>query len=459
MTAHRNPPNRVLRQWTTALVSILSLLTFAVAQQPESNASHRLNLHEAVELALRHNHVVRIATLHVQEEEHAKEAARSAYLPTIKTGGTFGHATDTQFIGIPAGSLGVVGNSLIPPRSITILQGDINYILSGTELGQPLTQLFKIRAANDAARADLNASREKARAVENDVALKVRQIYYNVLVLQSKHQAIEANIRAVEDLQSERVQQVKYGSTLEVDLIESRAQLLQAKQDLLTTELQLSDLRIQFNDVVGFPLKTDVTLDPDVPAPTRSCEREQCIKLALDSHPGITEARAEVEKASAGVRAAKREYIPDIEAYARYNYQENVPFLARNFGTFGVRLGYDVFDGGKRRATIRERDAQLAQAKENLARISDEVEVRVQTAYNKVDRTRQMVAVSRELLATRQEARRVSAQQLKQGTYLPSQADAAAAQEFEAQTLLLQSQLEYAQAQDELTDAIGETAR
>jgi hypothetical protein len=70
-----------------------------------------------------------------------------------------------------------------------------------------------------------------------------------------------------------------------------------------------------------------------------------------------------------------------------------------------------------------------------------------------------MVAVSQELLATRQEARRVSAQQLQQGTFLRSQADAAAAQEFQARTVLLQSQLEYARAQDELTNAIGEMAR
>jgi outer membrane protein TolC len=252
---------------------------------------------------------------------------------------------------------------------------------------------------------------------------------------------------------------VKYGSTLEVDLIESKAQLLQAKQNLLTTELQLTDLRLKFNDVVGLPLKTDIVLDVDVPAPAEPCEREHCVKLALASHPEITEAQAEVEKASASVREAKREYIPDIDAFARYSYAENVPFLARNFGTFGVHFGYDLFDGGKKRATLRERDAQLAQAKENLARVSDEVEVRVQTAYNKVERTQQMVAVSRELLATRSEARRVSAQQLQQGAYLRSQAATAAAQEFEAQTLLLQSQLEYAQAEDELTDAIGETAK
>jgi outer membrane protein TolC len=210
---------------------------------------------------------------------------------------------------------------------------------------------------------------------------------------------------------------------------------------------------------VGLPIKAEVALDPDVQAPADSCQREQCIKLALEAHPEIQEAHAEVEKASAGVRAAKREYIPDVDAFARYSYQNNLPFLARNFGTFGIHFGYDLFDGGKKRATLREREVQLAQAKENLARISDEVELRVQTAYNKLDRTQQMVAVSDELLATRKEARRVSAQQLEQGAYLRSQAELAAAQEFEAQTLLLQSQLDYAQAQDELTEAIGRTAQ
>jgi outer membrane protein TolC len=459
MSAHQNPRHRVFCQWATALVFLLSLAAFALAQQSDSNTPRRLNLHEAVNMALRHNHVVRIAALHVEEQQHAKEVARSAYLPTLRNDSMFAHVTDTQFIAIPAGALGVVGSAAIPSRQFTINQGDKDFIVSGTGLTQPLTELFKIKSANDVARAELNASREKSRGVENDVVLKVRQLYYNVLVVQSQHSAIEAKIRAIDDLQSERVQQVKYGSTLEVELIESKAQLLQAKQELLTSELQLSDLHIQFNDVVGLPLKTEVALDPDVSAPSDSCDREHCIKLALESHPEVTEARAEVEKASAGVRAAKREYIPDVEAFARYSYQNNVPFLAHNFGTFGVHLGYDLFDGGKKRATLRERDAQLAQAKENLARISDEVEVRVETAYNKLERTQQMVAVSQELLATRSEARRVSAQQLQQGSYLRSQADAATAQEFQAQTMLLQSQLEYAQAQDELTDAIGQTAR
>ena len=178
MTPYRNSSNRLFRRGATVLVSLFSFLTFALAQQADSNIPRRLKLHDAVELALKHNHVARIAALHVEEEQHAKEVARSAYLPTLKNESTFAHLTDTQFIAIPAGAFGIVGGNTIPPQQFNINQGDKNFIASRTGLTQPLTELFKIKAGNDVARAELSASREKARGVENDVALKVRQLYY-----------------------------------------------------------------------------------------------------------------------------------------------------------------------------------------------------------------------------------------------------------------------------------------
>lgn len=79
----------------------------------------------------------------------------------------------------------------------------------------------------------------------------------------------------------------------------------------------------------------------------------------------------------------------------------------------------------------------------------------MQTAYNKVERTRQMLNVSEELLALRTESNRVLQQQLVQGSALSSQADLATAQEYDAKTLLLQSQLDYTQANDEIIHAMG----
>ena len=428
------------------------------AQGADSPDPRTLNLQQAVEMALQHNHDIRLSSLKIEEEERAREVARSSYFPVLNNHSTFAHATDTEFIGIPAGALGTLGGSPIPSRTVVLNQGALNFALSDTGLTQPLTELFKIKSANDIARADVEASKSRARSVEDQIALKVRHLYYNILIVQTEQQAIEAKIRAAEDLQSERVQQVKYGSTLEADLIESRAQSLQAKQDLLSERVQLSDLRAQFNELLGLPIATDVALDANVAAPAAASSYEEYVRLALNNNPDIAEAKAKLEKADAGIREAKREYIPDFEAFAHYTYADNVPFLARNYGTFGVHFSYDVFDGGKKRATLHERDIQAAQAKENLARIRDEVEVKVETAYNKLEQTEQMIAVSQELLAARQEARRDAAEGLEHGTYLRSQAEASAAQEALAKTQLLQSQLEYVQARDELNAAIGQNA-
>jgi outer membrane protein TolC len=214
---------------------------------------------------------------------------------------------------------------------------------------------------------------------------------------------------------------------------------------------------MQLDDAIGLPLTTPLTLDANVKPVSATCDREQCLRVALESHPEIAEARAEVEKADAAIRLAKRQYIPDVEAFARYSYQDQVPFLARNFGTFGIHFGYDLFDGGRRNAAIAEHQSQLAEAKENLARISEEVGLRVQTAWNRLERTRQMVEVSQELLTLRVESRRVITQQMEKGAALRSQSDAARAHELDAKTLLLQAQLDYLQARDEMTEAIGQT--
>lgn len=445
------------------LAVALLLFGFAISGRSQTigsaqSAPRQITLSEAVQLALKHNHVVRIAGLKVVEEQEAKAVARSAYLPSITNESQILRLTDTQFIAIGAGTLGTVDGTPVPQKTAIINQGEKTFITSGTTLVQPLTQLFtRIKPENEVAQADVNASRADAQETQNEVALKVHQIYYQLLIAQLHQSATEAKIRADQNIERESVEQVKYGSSLEEQLIESRAQLLETKQELLNTELQISDLTMQLDDVIGLPVTTPLTLASDVPAVQEPCEKEECVKLALASHPEVAAARAEVEKASAGVRLAKADYFPDVSAFARYSYQSDIPFLARNFGTFGAKLTYDLFDGGKRRADMRESDAKLAQARENLARVSDDVELRVETALNRLNRTKEMLNVSQQVLALRTESSRVTAQQFSKGEALQSQADTAVAQELDAKTLLLESQLQYVQAHDELLQALGRT--
>jgi outer membrane protein TolC len=442
---------------TTGLL-FLGSLTFTRAQEQAVTNPRHLTLQEAVQLALKHDHVVRMAGFQVEEKQHAKDVAKSAYFPTIKNDSSVFKLTDTQFIQIAAGSLGTAAGTAIPTTPVTLNQGGRTVETSRTGLTQPLTQLYtRVKPQNDAASAELGATRANAHETENEVALQVHELYYRVLITQLHHSATEARIKAAQDLLSERTEQVKYGSALDEDVIESRAQSLQSKQELLTTELQLSDLTMQLDDVTGLPLNTQLELDPSVPAVHDTCEREECIKVALQSHPEIVAAREELRRATAGLQLSKADYVPDVTAFARYDYQNQLPFLARNFGVFGLELTYDLFDGGRRRAAVHESDAAVAEAKENLARATEDVELRLQIAYDKLQRTREMVQVSQELYALRAESSRVSTQKLQNGEALQSQAQNAVAQEFDAKTVLLQSQLDYIQARDEVTEAMGIT--
>ena len=88
------------------LLAALALVsgTLAFAGEPGDGAPPRhISLHEAIELALKHNHNVRIAAYKVEEKRHTKEAAKSEYFPTITNDSHFLHVTDTQLIEIYRG--------------------------------------------------------------------------------------------------------------------------------------------------------------------------------------------------------------------------------------------------------------------------------------------------------------------------------------------------------------------
>jgi outer membrane protein TolC len=148
--------------FTTGLL-FLGLLTFARAQEQAATSPRHLTLQEAVQLALKHNHVVRMAGFQVEAKQHAKDVAKSGYFPKLTNESRLFKVTDTQFIQIAAGSLGTVAGTPIPASSVILNQGGLTFVTSGTGLEQPLTQLYtRVRPQNAAASAELGATRANA---------------------------------------------------------------------------------------------------------------------------------------------------------------------------------------------------------------------------------------------------------------------------------------------------------
>ena len=439
--------------WLAAALALTVLPAFP----QNAPAVRKLSLTEAVQLALSQNRSLRIARLKVIENEQQKVGERSAYFPSLTNQSNVVHVTDLEQIGIPAGALGTVAGAQVPGHNVVIPQGFNTFYSTGTMMSQPLTQLIRIRAQNQIAAAQVSGSKDDLQKAENDVALQVHSLYFEVLITGLQKQAALQQTKYADENLRESEDNIRNGSALKVAAIKGRAGVLEGQQAVLTADLQLDDLTTELDNLLGLPLDTRLELDPNVPADFDPRPREEYVQTAWSRNPEVLSAEDAVRKARAGVAAAKTAYIPDVTAYARQSYQDGVPFLLRNFGEFGVHMNWDVFDFGKRRSEVRTREAQLAEAEENLRRMKDDVATGIEKTYNKLEKAKSMVVVANQVVELRKESERLAENQSLQGEVLVSARSDTAAATYKAQADYLQARLGYLLAWAELQQQAGIT--
>jgi len=456
-----NPKRRLSARLILIVAGALLQVGLAGTASAQGNTVMELTLPQAIDLALKQNRSLKLARLAVVDSEQKKKIARAYYFPRINNESTAFHVTEIQQLVIPEAALGVdptIGP--IPAKTAVIGQGTFTAYTSGTGLSQPLLQMFKIHQENRAATADINSAKIQVDQAEDDIALKVSQLYYGILIAQLKQEAAKGEADAAQVEFQESTSSVEQGNALKVVALESHAALLGAKQTVLTQNLQIRDLTFQLNDLLGLPLNTQLQLQEDPSVASASIPaRDECVRTAREQSPEIRAARQTIEKAKAGLAAAKAQYIPDLTPFARYSYQSGIPFLVHNFGTFGVVFTYELFDGGRRNAEISESRTVLSKAELNLTNVEEEVTVQVETAYDKVEQMQSLVTVAEEVLKTREEAARVAFRQFEQNQVLASVRAEAVAKTSSAKASLLEANLGLSFAQGELKRAMGEIPR
>jgi outer membrane protein TolC len=441
------------------LLALLSstFIPTLVAQQSSVNPM-QLTLEQAINLALKQNHSVHLRSLSVEQMQSKKEEARSNYLPQIKTSGNVLHITELAGVEIPASTFGnYTSTGPVPARSLFIDQGSATGYTGGVGLEQPLTQLFRIHQANVAARQDLLIAKTQLDQTQDAIALQVRQLYYNILINQQKLKASLDQLAAAQIKDEESRNDVARGNALEISALQSKAAILQTQQESLTLRLQGNDLRRQLADALGLPVDTPLDLDPEAAAVTLDVPtRTDAIRIAFEQNQDLIAARQTLVKAQAGLAAAKDAYIPDVTALSRYSYQSGVPFLVHNFGTFGFSLSYDLFDGGRREAKVREARSEVHSAEVAVDKLRSEIEVQVQGIYDRVDELRQMVDVAGQVVRVRTEAARLADRQFEQTAALSSVRSQSRADLAGATASLLEANCGLSLAEADLKTAMGQ---
>ncbi len=403
-----------LKKGTAAAVIAVFLFSGISIPQKADAAERKLGLNEAVSMALEQNSALKIARARVKEKEEAEKGAKSDYYPHITNETTLSAMSDNQLISIPAGSLGTVpGLGEFPLETVEISQGSDATLINTLTLKQPLTQLFKIRDAADIADAEIRISEADLKKAEAEVVYYAKKLYLGLLLANKQKEAVKASVSEAE----EKLRESRDAETAEIILpaavTGARVKLLQAKQSIISVDNRITDISADLSELTGLPLDTTYKLTDTGNNVEETHPFETYLAKAMSGNPEIMAAKQTVNKAESGISAAKHDYIPDLGLFGSYIHQDGISFVRDNITMVGVQMKWDVFDWGKKRSTLGQREMQLLQANHNLERIKQKVEVAVGKAYRKVMQAKQMMDVAKEALVLQKERLRIGDDRLK----------------------------------------------
>ena len=438
--------------------AMLALLLFSI---PAHAQERTITLDEARAMAMQKNSSVRIAEQKAKEADARLTKARADYFPTVTNQSYWLHTSQTDYMTIPAGSMGTyAATGPIPNSDVKIELGEQNFGVITTTAEQPVTQMFfKIRADVKSAEADARMAHSALDRERNEVSLKVKKVYYQLLSAQQRKIADELRIEANQQQLQEARTSVEGGVVLQVKVLESDAQIAEARNDLGQIEDDIADMQNTFNDLVGLPWSTRTQLVEPVetqatgvlisaPADPES--------QALGHNPELLSAREGVTKAHADLKAAKSEYIPSISVFGQYVYQNGAPLLPQSSGAAGVRMDWTISEFGTRIGLVRERKSQAVEAEQRLQATENRVRMDFESEVRKIHRSETNLEAARRSVAARAEIVRIRGDQVEAKTANLSTLKEAQAQLADAKAQLFDAEMQRAIAQAELARTAGQ---
>ena len=395
------------------LIKIKNLLLLLVLCAGLSSApamgAETLTLDQAITLALTKNSGVEITKARIEEQEQKLKEMRSHYWPRLVALGTSARMTNPIDYQLGQGSITPPMQNPpipipIPPNDISIRGDETSFVNVTAMVVQPVTQLLKINSGVDIASTDVKIAGEELDKVRGDIRYAVEKVYYGILIAGRQKKEAELRIALEEARLSDAKNALESGVALPLEISGLKAALLDKKKELLDIENQEVNLTYMLNDLTGRPLETDTLLDDTLNVPDKAQTLAQYDESALAANHELAIADLTLKKANLAVDAAKKEFLPDMNLFALYNYGHDFNVVNNHIGAVGVSLSWTIFYFGQKNSVLGQRQALHHQAQRNYQRVKNEVQREIKKEVTNLRYSDQLVSLASQAVAFRKNA-------------------------------------------------------
>jgi outer membrane protein len=374
-------------------------------------ATHRsqadaLTLPLAIDIALRTNPLIRMATSGQELATALIGEARAGRYPIVQFGEIFARSNNPVFV---FGSLLEQGrfgpqnfdvNALNNPDSLSNFRTSITFRLPVFDQRQSGTRINQAELGRQQADTQTEIARQQIR-------LEVLKAYYGMLVASAhKDVADEAVMLAEADVKRSS-DMFETGLVVQSDLLAAEVQLAEFRQQQIQSEGDMTIARAALNTALGLAVDTPQKIAGElVEKSFNTVSQEESIRLALERRPELARARLTGQSAREGVRGARAEFLPRVDVFGGFGVSgRNVAGGSSDY-TVGASATFNLFDAG-RKSRLAQAHAAEDVAAANQEHLISQIRFEVVRAYQQYVSARERLKVASRVVEQAREALRI----------------------------------------------------
>jgi outer membrane protein TolC len=358
--------------------------------EPEGNATSevlQLGFQEAIDRGLRNNLGLLLSGDQTLTARGERWKELSNLLPNLSAR----VAEDVQTSSLTA--LGLKSN--IFPFPIPRVIGPFNYFDARVSLSQSLfdfQNLEKERAASE----NLKSAQYSFKDARELVVLAVGNAYLQAIASAARIETSDAQVQNAQALYNKAVDQQKAGLTPSIDTLRAQVELQTRQQQLISARNDFAKQKLSLARVIGLPSGQEFALTEKAPyQELTALPVEDYLQRAYASRSDYQAAQAQVRAAELSRRAATAGHYPTVDLNANFGDIGVTP--AQSNGTWQVNGGVNIpiFAGGKTHSDVLEAEAQLKQARSQLADLRGRIDYEVRASLLDLRSAADQVEVAR----------------------------------------------------------------
>lgn len=364
------------RIFASIAVFCLWLALLVPVSGDETAALPEMDLDRTVALALEANISARISSERTRGADAVVKSRRTEFLPTFSAQYNYTRNDEPRYSVIP--TLGIVQ----PEEEYTFV----------TSVTQPLFTGFALTNQYQLARMGLDAARLNEALVRRDIVFEAKRVYFRLLKAQKLKVVAEEAVTMLKAQTDVAVNYHEVGMTPLNDLLKTKVELANARQDLVAAQNGLEIARAEFNLLLRRPIGTSVTPVDILDYAPLSRTLAECLDMAEKDRVEVAVAGLEIQIREKEVTLARRDYYPMVQVQGNY-YKLGTDWQVdggegisdSSFWDIQAQARWDFWQWGKTGHGVAEKKSKLTEARLNRTELLDNIQREVKQAWLKAD--------------------------------------------------------------------------